>query len=107
MAISPDDPKALDRVHHVAIAVKDLGQSVDWYTRNFNCRVTYRDDTWAMIEFGNLRMALVTPTEHPPHVGILRQDAEKFGTIRTHRDGVRYVYVKDPAGNTVEVVVDK
>jgi catechol 2,3-dioxygenase-like lactoylglutathione lyase family enzyme len=98
------EPTELDNVHHVAIEVKNIQESVNWYTERFNCKVSYQDATWAMIEFGNLKMALVLPEEHASHVGIERPDAESFGPLNTHRDGVRYVYITDPAGNTVEVV---
>ncbi len=106
MSTTPEKT-GLDNVHHVAIAVKDIEQSVDWYTRNFNCQVSYQDKTWAMLEFGNLQMALVLPEEHSAHVGIQRPDAETFGPLSTHRDGVRYIYITDPAGNTVEVVAEE
>jgi catechol 2,3-dioxygenase-like lactoylglutathione lyase family enzyme len=30
--------------------------------------------------------------------------AEGFGALTTHRDGTRSTYVKDPAGNSVEIL---
>ncbi len=96
----------LDAVHHVAVMTRDLQESLDWYTARFACQVLYRDATWALLQFANLQMALVSPGEHAAHVGIARPDAERFGPLRTHRDGVRYVYLADPAGNTVEVVAE-
>jgi hypothetical protein len=64
--------------------------------------VTYQDATWAMLEFANTRLALVIPSQHPPHLGFVTPDAEKYGELKTHRDGTRSIYVADPAGNAVE-----
>lgn len=94
----------LDRVDHVAVVVADIRRALDWYRERFRCRVLYQDDTWAFLEFENLKMALVLPRQHPAHVTFERADAERFGPLRTHRDGTRYVYLQDPDGNTVEVM---
>jgi catechol 2,3-dioxygenase-like lactoylglutathione lyase family enzyme len=94
----------LDSIHHVAVAVQDIGAAVEWYRKHFQCKVSYQDDTWAMLEFANLKMALVVPGQHPPHVAFVHPEAEKFGALRTHRDGTRSVYVRDPAGNPVEIL---
>ncbi len=101
------DRTGLDPIHHVAIAVRDVGAAVAWYTERFRCAIAYRDATWALLRFGNLDVALVTEGEHAAHFGILRRDASAFGEVKTHRDGVRYVYLEDPSGNTVEVVEEK
>jgi catechol 2,3-dioxygenase-like lactoylglutathione lyase family enzyme len=95
---------SLDSLHHVAVAVKDIAQAVDWYTKTFHCKVAYQDATWAMLEFANLKLALVIPEQHPPHVAVVHPEAEKFGTLRPHRDGTRSVYVSDPAGNAIEIL---
>jgi catechol-2,3-dioxygenase len=94
----------LDILDHVAIPVRDVAAAADWYVKKFRCRVTYQDDTWAFLEFGNANLALVIPNQHPPHVALLRPDAEKFGPLTTHRDGTRSCYVNDPCGNSVEVM---
>ena len=57
----------LDRLHHVAIQVEDIQESVKWYTNNFSCEVEYHDNTWAMIQFENTCLALTTKNEHPSH----------------------------------------
>jgi hypothetical protein len=94
----------LDSLHHVAISVNDIPAAVDWYTRTFRCRVSYQDPTWAMLDFGNIKLALVIPQQHPPHVAVVHPEAEKFGTLKQHRDGTRSTYVTDPAGNAVEIL---
>jgi catechol 2,3-dioxygenase-like lactoylglutathione lyase family enzyme len=103
MSDKPQTP-LLDSVHHVAIAVQDVQSAVDWYRTNFRCKVSYQDDTWAMLDFANLKLALVIPRQHPPHLAFVHPDASHFGTLQTHRDGTRSCYVRDPAGNSVELL---
>ena len=97
----------LDTLHHVAISVKDpadLVKTVEWYRATFNVGTGYQDETWALLHFANISLALVVPGQHPPHLCVTREDAEKFGELKTHRDGTRTVYVSDPSGNVVEVL---
>ena len=94
----------LDRLDHVAIPVQDVASAVDWYTRTFQCKVKYQDETWALLGFDNVSLALVIPSQHPAHIGFVSPDAEKYGALKTHRDGTRSCYVKDPAGNSVEIL---
>lgn len=94
----------LDALHHVAISVNDIAAAVGWYIGHFKCRVGYQDATWALLEFANTKVALVIPSQHPPHIAFASDDAEKFGTLKPHRDGTRSVYVTDPAGNSVEIM---
>ena len=42
--------------------MQDIKGAVEWYTKTFHCRVSYQDDTWAMLEFANLKLALVVPS---------------------------------------------
>ena len=32
-----------------------------WYRENFRCAVDYEDDTWALLDFANVKLALVLP----------------------------------------------
>ncbi len=96
----------LDRVHHLAISVSNIRESVEWYTARFKCNVSYQDDTWAMLDFANIQMALVTSSQHPPHISFACADAEKFGPLRPHRDGTRSTYITDPDGNSVEILAE-
>ena len=95
---------SLDRIEHVAIAVDDLHACIAWYRANFQCAVAYQDATWALLTFENLKLALVMPEQHPPHIAFASARAESFGKLETHRDGTRSTYVKDPAGNSVEIM---
>jgi catechol 2,3-dioxygenase-like lactoylglutathione lyase family enzyme len=100
---NPASGYKLDTLDHVAIVVPNIAQAVDWYTRTFECEVSYQDDTWAFIEFDNVKLALVRSGQHPAHIALLRKDAEKFGKLTGHRDGTWSCYIEDPAGNSVEI----
>jgi catechol 2,3-dioxygenase-like lactoylglutathione lyase family enzyme len=97
-------PASLDRIDHIAISVRDISEAVAWYTKTFRCKVTYQDATWAFLEFENTMLALVIPEQHPPHLAFTSPDAASFGPLKTHRDGTRSTYVRDPAGNSVEIM---
>jgi catechol 2,3-dioxygenase-like lactoylglutathione lyase family enzyme len=96
----------MDAIDHVAISVKNIRASVDWYTSTFKCEVSYQDDTWAMLRFENVKLALVVASQHPPHLGFFMDHAERFGELKPHRDGTRSVYVKDPSGNDIEMLAN-
>ncbi len=100
------DPLAppLDSIHHIAVVVPDVEKGVIWYSQNFHCTVEYVDDTWALLNFANTKLALVLPHQHPAHVAITRSDAQKFGNLTTHRDGIQSTYIQDVAGNPLEIL---
>ncbi|MBX9685073.1 MAG: VOC family protein [Candidatus Obscuribacterales bacterium] len=93
-----------DRIDHIAIPVDNIKQAVEWYTSQFNCKIKYQDETWAYLGFNNINLALVIPEQHPGHLAFIRKDAESYGTLKTHRDGTKSCYVKDPAGNSIEIM---
>jgi len=99
------------RLDHVAVESSDIDKSVDWYTQQFGATVIYQDKTWAFLQVGGNKLALVTPGQHPPHVAFsvteeqLDQAAQRTGiSIDKHRDGTKGIYVKDPNGNAVELI---
>lgn len=94
----------LDAIDHIAISVTNLKETVDWYKENFKCQVDYQDDTWAFLRFGNIKLAFVIPEQHPPHIAFVSEKAESFGPLKTHRDGTRSIYIKDPSTNTIEIM---
>jgi len=96
---------------HVAVPSSDIAASVKWYRERFDAEVVYQDDTWAFLRVGGVKLALVTPTQHPPHVAIrvsesqLAEAATAAGLkIDSHRDGTKGIYVHDPFGNAVELI---
>ena len=96
--------KPLDHIHHIAIQIQDIEQSIAWYISHFDCEVSYRDDSWALLKFDNILLALVQANQHPPHFAVTRDDISSFGTPVPHRDGTSSVYIRDPSGNNVEML---
>jgi hypothetical protein len=76
---------ALDHIHHIAVQVKDLEESILWYTKNFACQIAFQDNSWALLKFDNLSLALVHPDQHPPHFAVTRQNITLYGTPVPHR----------------------
>ncbi len=96
---------------HVAVPSNDIAASVKWYEAQFGAKVLYQDATWAFLNVGGQKIALVTPTQHPPHVAIavtedqLNDASARTGTkIDSHRDGTKGIYLHDPFGNAVELI---
>lgn len=96
---------------HVAVPSADIAASVKWYVQTLGASVLYQDGTWAFLKLGQGKIALVTPSQHPPHTAVRVDDtalvkaaAEAGKTIDSHRDGTRGIYVSDPDGNQVELI---
>ena len=96
--------KRMDTIHHIAIQVSDLPATLAWYKNQYDVKVVYEDETWALIQFANVALALVLPNQHPPHFAIVSEHAERFGPLTSHRDGTASVYIHDPAGNCIEMM---
>lgn len=104
MSTQPQLDQKSDQIHHVAIPVTDIAASVAWYRQHFNCVIAHQDATWALLKFANVSLALVTSSQHPPHIGIIKVDATRLGPLTTHRDGTRSIYIPDPDNNQIEVM---
>ena len=90
---------------HVAIQVSDVAASVQWYEENLKAKVLYSDDTWAMLEIGETKLAITIPEQHPPHVAFRVDSVEKIPSpAGKHRDGSVYQYIEDPDGNSIEYI---
>ncbi len=103
----PDETGAargLDGIHHVAIQVTDIAEAVDWYRARSVCEIEYQDDTWALLRFANVSLALVVARQHPPHIAMESAVAGQMGKLTRHRDGTVSCYVRDPDGNVVELM---
>ena len=94
----------MDKIHHIAIEVKNIQESINWYKNNTNCIISYQDETWAMINYDNISLALVLPNMHPPHIAFEKKNAEDYGRLKNHRDGTSSVYIKDPSNNSIEIL---
>jgi catechol 2,3-dioxygenase-like lactoylglutathione lyase family enzyme len=96
---------------HTAVPSNDIGLSVAWYKARLGARVLFQDSTWAFLDVGGQKLALVTPTQHPPHVAVRVSEAELEAAAREaglaidrHRDGTKGIYIHDPFGNAVELI---
>lgn len=95
----------IQKLDHIAINVNDLQNSIGWYVDNLGATVDYSDETWAMLDIAGTKLALTTPTQHPPHVAFTVSDISCLGpNPRRHRDGSYFQYVNDPEGNTIELI---
>ena len=94
----------LDSIHHVAIVVEDINRAIHWYQSHFNTELIYADDTWAMLSFENISLALVKAEQHPPHLALECPTANRFGALTRHRDGTESIYIKDTEGNNIELI---
>ena len=94
----------MDQIHHVAITVNDIEQSIAWYDERFDFEIEWQDQSWALLKFANISLALVLPEQHPPHVAFVTPEPEKYGKPVPHRDGTASVYIKDCNDNFVEML---
>ena len=99
------------RFDHVAVPAKDISASVEWYQAHFAATVLYQDKTWAFLQMGGTKIALITPGQHPPHFAVsvtedALSDAAKLHNknVDGHRDGTKGIYVYDPSGNAIELI---
>ena len=94
----------MDRIHHVAITVKNIADALAWYRERFQFDVTWQDDSWALLAFENISLALVLPDQHPPHIAFVTDDIEQYGRPKLHRDGTSSVYLRDRHNNVLEML---
>jgi len=90
---------------HLALSVKSIHRSVDWYKSNLNASVLYEDHTWAMLSIDDVKFALTLEGAHPPHVSFRVESISDFPVgceVKQHRDGSWYFYDSDPDGNVIE-----
>jgi catechol 2,3-dioxygenase-like lactoylglutathione lyase family enzyme len=93
------------KLDHVAIQVKNVKASTDWYTSNLRAEILYIDETWAMLEVGGTKLALTIASQHPPHLAFAVDSAKSIpAPTGIHRDGSVYQYLEDPDGNTIEYI---
>ena len=94
----------MDRIHHIALSVPDIGRATAWYRGQFDVATLYEDKTWALLEFDNIALALVLPDKNLPHFAVLCDNPEAYGPLTKHRNGTASVYVRDPWGNAIEIM---
>lgn len=93
------------RFDHVAINVRDVPASVEWYTTTMGATVLYQDESWAFLQAGGMRIALTIRSQHPAHLAFEVGPGFPEGFLehaRRHRDGSVSRYITDPDGNAIE-----
>ena len=89
------------KLDHVALQVDNPKEAAEWYRDNFEAEILYADDTWSFVQFENVKLAFVIPSQHPAHIAF----EKPYLTIgKTHRDGSKSIYVMDPFGNFYELI---
>ena len=96
--------KDLTSVDHIAVESKNIANSVKWYQDQFECKVKHQDETWALLKFANISLALVTPGDHPPHIAVVDKKIINDPKSKAHRDGIHFIYEKDPDSNFIEKI---
>ena len=92
-------------IDHIALQVDNIEESVNWYKENYGCSIIYSDDSWAMLQFGNIKLALVVEDEHPYHIAFEIDGIQGNGSNWLyHRDDTISRYIDDPSGNKVELI---
>ena len=89
---------------HVAIIVDDPQAASQWYVDQFDAELIYADDSWAFIEFDNVKLAFVIKGQHPPHLAFKTRTFAEGDKVKKHRDGSESVYKRDPWGNFYELI---
>ena len=93
------------KIDHIAVQVSNIYDAVKWYHSYFEAECLYIDDTWALLRFDNIKLALVLPNQHQNHIAI-EVNVENHPNLefKQHRDGSNYHYLTDPWGNCVELI---
>ena len=89
------------KIDHIALQTDNPKEAAEWYRDNFEAKILYADATWSFVQFENVKLAFVVPSQHPVHIAFEKRDL-KSGKI--HRDGSRSIYARDPFGNFYELI---
>ena len=95
----------LKKIDNIALQVDDVNKSVEWYVEKYECEVLYNDDTWALLQFDNIKVALVVEEEHPFHIAFEIDGLDGEGkNWKYRRDNSISRYIEDPSGNKIELI---
>lgn len=127
MTEQPQRPGATGGMRHVALFVEPLEACLDFYTRLLGMAVEWEPDADNVyLCSGNDNLALHRSHEPPAdsgqrldHIGFIIPEMDQvdawyrffvaegvrvLNEPRTHRDGARSFYCKDPAGTVVQII---
>ena len=91
------------KIDHIALQVNNINESVNYY-KEYGASVIHQDDTWAFLQFDNIKVALVIEDEHPYHIAFEVDMLPHTENVKKHRDGSISYYIKDPSDNTIEII---
>tara|TARA_B110000263_G_scaffold128817_1_gene112025 strand:- start:3 stop:311 length:309 start_codon:yes stop_codon:yes gene_type:complete len=94
----------LDKIDHIAIQVNNIEESISWYESKFNCKRLYADESWGLIQFGNIKLALVINSQHPNHFAVIDDLIYLDSESEKHRDGSVSKYITDKDNNIIELL---
>ena len=121
-------PETLGGLHHVALTVKKLEACEKFYTELLGMQVEWRpdaDNVYLTSGRDNLALHRAAPAFDPvgsqrlDHIGFIvdaigqvdewcafleAHDVTIIRQPKTHRDGARSFYCRDPDGNTVQLI---
>jgi catechol-2,3-dioxygenase len=98
---------------HIAITSHNIGKDIAFYSEHFSdCKILHQDTSWALLKIGEVKLALVSSSEHPPHISFrvesraeLEELVQQFSSsIKVHRDSSESFYIFDPSGNATEII---
>ncbi len=116
-------------IRHIALRVRDMAQSLDFYSHVLGMKVEWQPDPQnAYLTSGSDNLALHEVPEAAPdgqnapgldHFGLLvsrPEDVDQWASVleargvkllrapRTHRDGARSIYFRDPDGFLIQLL---
>ena len=98
---------------HVAVESTSIERDIAFFQETLpGLQVLHSDPTWGFLSAAGVKMALVTPTQHPPHIAFRvdsRQELQDLAgrnnaDIAIHRDNSESFYLQAPGGAWVEIV---
>ena len=92
------------KLYRNALCEPEIAPAVEWFSDRLKASVSYQERSWALLDIDNTSIALVLPSQHPPHLAFESSEVAKHGELTSHRDGTTRDYIRDPFGNTVEFV---
>ena len=104
MSVSEKFSSETKAIDHIAIQSDEPIALAKWYESEFSAEVLYLDDTWAFLQFKNIKLAIVHPKQHPAHIAFEVDSFSENDIVKLHRDGSSSAYKKDPSGNIYELI---
>ena len=104
MSQSTHSHSDLRSIDHIAIQSDEPMILAKWYESEFGAEILYLDETWAFLQFKNVKLAIVHPKQHPAHIAFEVDSFSEDDKVKAHRDGSESAYKKDPSGNIYELI---